>query len=81
MLKTEYCSICKEEITIRYHIPDKNFKIEKGKIVRDDIHKGMIFDNPILLFQCSNDSEHKLLVLDEWKVAIAEEFYRGAYYE
>ena len=42
---------------------------------------GMIFDDPILLFECSNDREHDLLNLDEWEEIIREEFYRGAYYE
>ena len=84
MFKTKYCQICKGEITIRYHTPDKTFAIRNGQITRDDIHTGMIgmiFDDPILLFECSNDREHDLLNLDEWEEIIREEFYRGAYYE
>ena len=83
MLETKYCPICKGEIILRYHTPDKNFKISKGKIIRDDAWKGAGFDDPELLFECLNDREHIIdhSKNDEWENTIREEFYRGTYYD
>ena len=80
MLEKKYCPACGGEITIRYNTPDKNYRIENGKLVRDDASTGPGFDDAELLFECSNDREHELPVFDGWEETISEEFFRGAYY-
>ena len=87
MLEKMYCPICNSEIVLRYHIPDKNFKITDGKITRDDAHKGQFFDDPELNFECSNDRGHNIYNLsysnvnDELENTIRKKFYIGAYYD
>ena len=81
MFKKAYCTVCGGEIRIRYHTPDKNFTIRNGQITRDDIHKGMIVNQPELLFECPNDREHYFHIPDPWEENVREEFYKGAYYE
>ena len=81
MLENRYCPIFKSEVILRYHAPDRHYRIEKGKIVRDDAHQGGIWDSPELNFICSNDSEHKIPAYDKWEDPITEFFYQGAYYD
>jgi len=88
MLKNMKCPVCNSEIVFRYHTPDKNFKITDGKITRDDAHTGQYFDDPELIFECSNDMENHSIYghsnfndIDQWENTIREEFYRGKYYE
>lgn len=81
MFDNRYCPECGAEVTLRYHIEDKHFRIENGKIVRDDAHEGVVWDAPELLFECSNDREHKVKKYPKWEDPISDEFYKGAYYE
>jgi hypothetical protein len=77
MFESRYCPECNAEVVIRYHIPDKNFVITDGKIVRDDAWVGQ----PEILFECSNDREHDVPMFTKWEDPITKEFYKGAYYE
>lgn len=81
MFENRYCPTCKAEVTLRYYIEDKHFRIEKGKLVRDDAVQGEFWDTPELLFECSNDREHKIPNLPNWEDPIKEEFYKGAYHD
>ena len=64
---------------LRYHVNDRHYRIEKGKIVRDDAHQGGIWDKPELDFICSNDSEHVIPTYNKWEDPIIKLFYQGAY--
>jgi len=81
MFEMRYCPECGAEVTLRYHVEDKNFRIENGKIVRDDAHQGGFWDTPELHFECSNDREHKTPKYEKWEKPIRDEFYRGVYYD
>ena len=81
MFEPKYCPKCNAEVVIRYHIPDKNFVIRDGKIVRDDGWKSILLNQPELLFECSSDREHDVPMDNEWEDLIRAEFYEGAYYE
>lgn len=76
MIKTKQCQICGADISFCYKTPTKSFRIEDGKIVRDDAWVGLMYDNPYLKFQCSNDTEHEVENEDilEWSEKVEEEF-------
>lgn len=42
---------------------------------------GSGFDDPQILYECSNDREHDVPQDTHWELRIEEEFYKGAYYE
>jgi hypothetical protein len=81
MFETRHCPECGAEVTLRYHIKDKHFRIEDGKIVRDDAHQGGYWDNPELIFECSNDREHEIPNYPKWEDPITTEFFDGGYYD
>lgn len=76
MLKTKNCRICGSDIIFCYKTPTKSFRIEDGKIVRDDAWEGPEWDNPYLKFYCSNDMEHEVENQDiDWSEEVEKEFY------
>jgi hypothetical protein len=81
MFENRYCPICKAEVTLRYHVEDKHFRLEKGKIVRDDANQRGFLDTPELLFECSNDREHEIPNYPKWEDPVRKGFYKGAYYD
>lgn len=77
------CPECGEEILFSYVVPSKTYRIEDGKIKRDDAWEGIMYDNPSISFFCSNDKEHNIetptIVYEqdfyEWAEEIEDEFY------
>ena len=81
MFETRHCPECGAEVILRYHLKDKHFRIEKGKLVRDDAHQGGVFDDPEVDFVCSDDSGHEIPYYDKWEDPIVREFWEGGYYD
>ena len=78
MVTTKQCSICGSDIVFCYKIPTKSFRIDDGKIVRDDAWVGAEYENPYINFHCSNDIEHDIEGQDmiNWTEEVEEEFYK-----
>ncbi len=83
MIKNKQCKVCGSDIVFRYKTPTKSFRIEDGKIVRDDAWVGLMYDNPYLKFICSNDTEHSVENQDilDWSEKVEEEFYKKIFPE
>lgn len=78
MPKTKQCITCGSDIVFSYKTPTKSFRIEDGKIVRDDAWEGPEWDNPYLKFYCSNDTEHEVendSEVIQWSEKVENEFY------
>jgi len=77
MIKTKKCKQCGGDIVFSYETPTKTFVIEDGKIVRDDAWAGPYYDNPQLVFHCSNDVEHDIdsEEISKWSEEIEKIFY------
>lgn len=83
-ISKRFCPECGSDIKFSYHVPDRSYVVEKGKIVRDDAWKGPMYDGPEINFYCSNDREHNIetpSVVDEkdfyeWAEEIEDEFYK-----
>jgi len=75
------CPECGSDIKFSYIIPTKTFRIENGKIERDDAWTGPEYDTPYLEFYCSNDNEHDIDKKEvvEWSAKIEEEFYEKVF--
>ncbi len=66
-----------------YTVPERSYRIEDGKIKRDDAWEGPMYDNPFIDFYCSGDREHNIetrTILHEkdfyeWAEEIEDEFY------
>jgi hypothetical protein len=71
------CPECGEDIKFEYIVPTKSYKIEDGKISRDDAWEGPAYDQPYLDFHCSNDKEHDIDTseINEWADQIEKLFY------
>ena len=71
------CKVCGEDIIFYYEIPTKTYKVEDGKIIRDDAWAGPEYDSPSLIFRCSTDPEHDIdtLEINEWADKIETQFY------
>lgn len=77
------CPECGEPIKFSRIVPEQSFIIEGGKIIRDDIHKGLGYNDAYMDFYCSNDREHNINVdtivyehkIDKWQEEIINEFY------
>jgi len=72
------CKECGAEIVFSYITPDRSYRIEDNKIVRDDPWEGPEYDDPYLDFHCSNDMEHDINTqeVDEWADKITELFFK-----
>ena len=84
MLKSEKCAECGAEIVFQYINPSKSFRVESGKIVRDDAWTGEGYDDPYFHFQCSEDAEHDIDPRNtrlEWFVDVEQEFKDGGHYD
>ncbi len=83
MTQNKQCEVCGSDIIFRYKTPTKSFRIEDGKIVRDDAWIGLMYDNPYLKFLCSNDTEHKVENEDilDWSEKVEAEFYEKIFPE
>lgn len=60
MLEKKTCKECGHDIIFSYETPTKSFTIVGGGIVRDDAWTGPHYDDPKLIFYCSNDKEHDI---------------------
>lgn len=83
MIKNKQCKVCGSDIVFCYKTPTKSFRIEDGKIVRDDAWVGLMYDNPYLKFHCSNDTEHSVENQDilDWSEKVEEDFYEKIFPE
>jgi len=60
MLENKTCKECGHDIVFSYETPTKSFNIVDGRIVRDDAWTGPHYDDPELIFYCSNNKEHDI---------------------
>ena len=86
MLKPKECKTCGSDIVFDYKTPTKSFRIEDGKIIRDDAWTGPGYDNPQIEFYCSNDREHDIedvngTEVNKWCDKVENYFIENALYD
>ncbi len=70
------CPNCGDDIVFDYIMPIRSFQIIDEKISRDDLWEEPEYNNPTLVFHCSNDMKHNINTpeINKWTDKIEEQF-------